>query len=38
MLDAYLAGDYEGFIKHFDKADIESFEESGFLTATLSSG
>lgn len=31
MLDADHAGDFEGFIKHFDEADIEGFEESDFL-------
>lgn len=31
MLDADLAGDYKGFIKYFDKSDIEEFKESDFL-------
>ena len=31
MLDADLAGDYKGFIKYFDKSDIDNFKESDFL-------
>jgi len=31
MLEADRTGDYEGFIKHFDKADLDDFDESIFL-------
>lgn len=31
MLEADRTGDYEGFIKYFDNADIEDFDEEIFL-------
>lgn len=34
MLEADRLGDYEGFVKHFDGADLEGFNESLFLEDT----
>ena len=31
MLEADRTGDYEGFIKYFDKVDLEDFDEGVFL-------